>query len=131
MAIEKTITDEIGRQSTYFRIVSDETNYDLMQRTVVIACYADQTYRDAEKAEMQANLDGIARYNELTEKEILTEEEADELRSLDIQELEAMKYSDRSMYRLSYGFSISESDIRDSLYGSLKDVPCFDGAEDV
>ncbi len=131
MAIEKFITDEIGRQSTYFRIVSDVTNYDLMQRTVVLACYADQSYRDAEKAEMQTNLDGIARYYELIEKEILTEEETDEFQGIDIQELEAMKYNDRSIYHLSYGFSITDSDIRDNLYVSLKDVPCFDGAEDV
>lgn len=98
MALSKTVTGDNGAvKGSYHRISMIVDDYDKRQRHVYIRHYADKSYRDQEKADIQENATKIARYNELIAKETLTDEEQLELDNLNIMELNAFIPTPRNL----------------------------------
>ena len=133
MAFGKQITGDNGAfVGQYHRIRTVVYDYDAEQCHITIAHYADKQYREQEKAEIAANQAKIARYQELTAKDQLTEEERAELAGMSPWQLEAFMPEPRNIgpdTKVTLGI---EEDVRKGLYDRLgADISIFEGAEDV
>ena len=123
MAFGKQITGDNGAfVGQYHRIRTVVYDYDAEQCHITIAHYADKQYREAK----------IARYQELTAKDQLTEEERAELAGMSLRQLEAFMPEPRNIgpdTKVTLGI---EEDVRKGLYDRLgADISIFEGAEDV
>ena len=124
MAIKKTITDSVGNSTAYHRIDSSIFNFNKNQVIISIRSYVNEFYRDAEKAEIDSNAEKVKRYYELSGKSDKTVEETAELQSLNIAELEAIKYTERDAKASIVTFDIPQ-EIRDWLYSLVASHPDF------
>ena len=139
MALSNDLINDLGIASHYHRIERVEMDYDHMQMHIILACYADASYREAEKAEIAENAALLAELDALQ-----TEYDADPTafaqtdkmtRYVELYnqraELEAGKYTPRSMREARHTLDITP-EIRAAVYDAIKaQVPDFAGAEDV
>ena len=130
MAIQKTITDNVGNSTDYHRISTADFDFDKNQVTMIIKSYVSEVYRDREKEELSRIGQQIVLYNELSAKESLTDEERAQLAQLNIQELSAKKYEESFAKANIVTFDITE-DNREYLYSLLEDHIYFKGGENV
>lgn len=130
MAILKNITSGIGVSASYHRIRSVEYDFDQNAIHIYIASYAEESYRQDEKDTIAEVEEKIQRYYSLISAESLTEEEMNELQSLDICELEAYRIESKVMGTMKYTVSIGQ-DVRPELYTNIVSIiPDFsDGGE--
>mgnify|MGYP000234487240 FL=1 len=133
MAFGKQITGDNGAfVGQYHRIRTVVYDYDIGQCHITIANYAYKQYREQEKAEIAANQAKIARYQELTAKDQLTEEERAELSGMSLWQLEAFVPEPRNIgpdTKVTLGI---EEDVRKGLYDRLgANVSTFEGATDI
>lgn len=147
MAIKKQIEMENGIPLSYYRIKDVEFDFANNQMQVLLECYVSEEMRDQEKSEVSAIEDDIEFYHEIRRRidnlkdgdspQVATEEELARFYSLDLRELEAKKYTPRSIQTLKYGFEIPSDlqisgDIRDAVYNILTSrVPDFIESEEV
>ena len=133
MALGKQITGDNGAfVGQYHRIRTVVYDYDTEQCHIYIAHYADRQYREQEKAEIAANKERIARYQELAAKEGLTEEERAELAGMSLQQLESFVPESRNIGADTKGTLGIQEDVRKGLYDRLgADISTFEGAEDM
>ena len=124
MAIEKVMVDSVGNTTKYHRLNEAKFIFDSNQLTMTISSYSDEEYRNLEKLEISDIESAIARSRELFSKTELTDDEKNELKSLNIQELEAKKYTERVARFLVVTFDIPK-EIRDWLYGLIETHPDF------
>lgn len=115
MAIKQELRSNIGTVSTYHRIENVEFDFELGMVHIILSSYADASYRQQEKKEMNQNRILIERYHELANKEDLSEAEMAELEGMNICELEAYKIERTAMGNIKYSLPISE-DVRPGLY---------------
>jgi hypothetical protein len=131
MALNKLISNEVGITAAYHRIAETRIDFDLNQQTIVIKSYADESYRNREKEALVDIEAKIVRYAELSGEAELTEEETEELKALNIQELEARKVPDLSMRTMIVTVPINE-DTRAELYMIIEaTIPDFKGSTDI
>ena len=133
MALGKQITGDNGAFiGSYHRIRTILYDYDTSQCHIYIAHYADKKYRDEEKTEILDNEKKIARYYELENKESLSDEEREELNSINIQQLEAFVLKQKTIGPDTKVTLDIQEDIRKGLYDRLGvDVSTFEGATEV
>ncbi len=133
MALGKQITGDNGAfTGQYHRIRTVAYDYDLGQCHIYIAHYADKQYREQEKAEIAANQEKIARYQELAAKDRLTEEERVELAGMSLQQMEAFVPEPKNIGPDTKVTLRIEEDVRKGLYDRLgADVSTFEGAEEL
>ena len=120
MALGKKITGDNGALvGSYHRIRMILTDYDNEQQHVYLAHYAAKSYRDQEKADMAANAALIDRYNELAEKQTLTDAERLELDSLNLQELLAFTPQPRTCQPDTKMTLPIGTEVREAVYAAL------------
>ena len=127
MAIQITKTDTFGNSTEYHRIGEANFNFDYNQVTMIIKSYVSENYRDKEKEEVTLIEQQITLYNELSAKDVLTDEESVQLAQLNIQELSAKKYEETFAKANIVTFDITQ-EIRDWLYTLLDQHPDFNGS---
>ena len=133
MALGKQITGDNGAfTGQYHRIRTVAYDYDLGQCHIYIAHYADKQYREQEKAEIAANQEQIARYQELAANDQLTAEERVELAGMSLQQMEAFVPEPKNIGPDTKVTLRIEEDVRKGLYDRLgADVSTFEGAEEL
>lgn len=139
MALSNDLINELGIASHYHRIERVEMDYDHMQMHIILACYADASYREAEKTEIAANAALLAELDALQgeyDADPTAFAQTDKMtRYVELYnqraELEANKYTQRSMREARHTLDITP-EIRAAVYAAIKaQVPDFEGAEDV
>lgn len=139
MALSNDLINDLGIASHYHRIERVEMDYDHMQMHIILACYADASYREAEKTEIAANAALLAELDALQgeyDADPTAFAQTDKMtRYVELYnqraELEANKYTQRSMREARHTLDITP-EIRAAVYAAIKaQVPDFEGAEDV
>ena len=140
MALAKLLTGEYGRMDgQYHRIQQVIYDYDTNQLHFTIFHYADQSFRDQEKAEVEEKKEKIQRYYELEAKKQeydekktgMPFEEWEELAGLNIQELSKLDFEPRHIGSTNYTIEIT-GDPREEIYNEIEQtIGQFEGAVEI
>lgn len=134
MAMKVKVLGENGQSiGTYHRIAKLEYDFDIGQVHIRIDHYANESYRNKEKAQKQDIKSKKERYEELNNKTNLTDEEKMELAVLDPQQIEGMQISKTCICSSKYTF-FTEDEVKTvrEIYEQLTaNVRPFANAEEV
>lgn len=134
MAMKVKVLGENGQSiGTYHRIAKLEYDFDIGQIHIRIDHYANESYRNKEKAQKQEIKNKKARYQELSDKKELTDKEKLEFTTLNPQQIEAINITKTCICSSKYTFSIEDEikTVQEVYEQLIANVKLFTNAEEV